>query len=53
MNIFGKEQSSAVKEFLANGGVIRKVKTKKVPKNVNRTSRGLMGPSKQTGTTTA
>ena len=37
MEIFGKEQSDLVKEFLENGGVIRKVKTKKVPKNVGRT----------------
>ncbi len=37
-------QSKQVQEFLANGGVITKVKTKKLPKNIHMTKRGLMGP---------
>jgi len=39
-----RELSSAVEEFLANGGAVTKIKPKPTPKNIHVTKRGLMGP---------
>ena len=47
------ELRSSVEEFLANGGVVTKIKPKKTPKGVSRTNPVLMGPSKRSGIKTA
>ena len=47
------ELRSAVEEFLANGGVVTKIKPKKTPKGVLRTNPVFMGPSKRIGNKTA